>query len=37
MKSGVAHIISAPGQRVQGLIMPNSGQPAPSGTPKAPP
>ncbi len=36
MQTGIAHIISAPGQRVEGLIMPNAGQPAPAPTPGAP-
>ena len=33
MKTGIAHIIAAPGGRVEGLIMPNSGQPAAPGQP----
>ncbi len=47
MKTGIAHMISAPGFRAEGLIMPNAAQnPAPAGTaapksspsaPKAPP
>lgn len=37
MRTGIAHIISAPGRRVEGLIMPNSNQPAPSPKPKATP
>ena len=39
MKTGIAHIISDPTQRVQGLIMPNSAQPGDSvlGGPAAPP
>ncbi len=27
MKTGIAHMIAAPGRRVEGLIMPNAGQP----------
>jgi lipopolysaccharide export system protein LptA len=39
MKTGIAHIISDPTQRVQGLIMPNSAQPGDAvlGGPAAPP
>ena len=37
MKTGIAHMIAAPGGRVEGLIMPNAGQPEPpSGKPAAP-
>lgn len=31
MKTGIAHLISAPGQRVEGLVMPNNAQAAESG------
>ncbi len=36
MKTGIAHLISAPGGRVEGLIMPNSGQSGAAGLPGAP-
>ena len=36
MKTGIAHLLSEPGQRVQGLIVPNSSQPA-TGAPGAKP
>jgi lipopolysaccharide export system protein LptA len=32
MKTGVARMIATPGERVQGLIMPNDAQPAPGGS-----
>ncbi len=38
MKTGIAHMISAPGRRVEGLIMPNNSQTAqPGGKATAPP
>ena len=38
MKTGIAHIIAAPGHQVEGLIMPApKNQPAPSAAPKAAP
>jgi lipopolysaccharide export system protein LptA len=35
MKTGIAHILSEPGQRVEGLIVPNAAQPEP-GKPSTP-
>lgn len=36
MKTGVARLVSAPGARVQGLVVPQQGQPQPAPQPEAP-
>jgi lipopolysaccharide export system protein LptA len=37
MKTGIAHVISDPGQRVQGLIIPNDAESRGQGAPGTPP